>query len=121
MDVESILGRVPDAHLPHLLGRSDVLLLPYLRHKGGTGLLPLAEQAHLPAIVSDGGWLGCIADRAGAITIPMGNAGALAEALLTVAKGGAAPVCASKVDYATPGRFGSEVWSCLTETYLRGT
>lgn len=85
-DIELVNRYVSDDEVPGLFARADLVALPYLR-SSASGPLHLAMARGLPVVVTDVGGLGeAVADYEGAVTIPEGDAGALAAGIVRAAE-----------------------------------
>jgi glycosyltransferase involved in cell wall biosynthesis len=81
-----VLGPVSDAELESLYRAADVFALPSTKEGYGLAVLE-ALAAGLPAVVSDlEVFRGFLDDEASALLAPSGDAGALARALVRVAR-----------------------------------
>lgn len=63
LPVEFELGFQPETKFIDTLASADVVLLPYIRHRGGSGILALLDGARKHVVVSDYGWLGFVASK----------------------------------------------------------
>lgn len=108
------VGLVPPETLSSLLAATDVLVLPYRSHFGGSGFLGTAfDFRQLTVVCSDFGWLGHIAGSAGSILFRNGDAGDLATALEHALTERPRLDPARRLGYAEPGEFGRLIWSQL--------
>ena len=83
--------RLPGEELARLVGRSDVILAPYQRFVGSSGILMWAARMHRPVICQDYGLLGHLTRRHGlGLTADTTDAGALAGAIALAARRGSA-------------------------------
>jgi len=74
--------RVPDDEVPDLLGAADVVLLPYQRHLGSSGVLVRAAAAGTPVLGDGYGLLGAqIRRHALGITVDATQTGDLVRGL----------------------------------------
>lgn len=81
--------RLPEDELAHLVGRSDVILAPYQRFVGSSGILMWAARMRRPVICQDYGLLGHLTRRhALGLAVDTTDAGALAGAIALAVRRG---------------------------------
>jgi glycosyltransferase involved in cell wall biosynthesis len=108
------IGVVPPRQLSAVLAATDVLVLPYHSHFGGSGFLGTAfDFPDLTVVCSDFGWLGHIAGSAGSVLFRNGDAGDLANALEQALSERPRLDPARREGYAEPDSFGRLIWSLL--------
>jgi glycosyltransferase involved in cell wall biosynthesis len=111
------IGLVPPRTLSAVLAATDVLVLPYRSHFGGSGFLGSAfDFPDLTVVCSDFGWLGYIAGSAGSVLFRNGDAGDLARALERALAERPRLDPERRVGYAEPDCFGRLIWSLLPLT-----
>jgi glycosyltransferase involved in cell wall biosynthesis len=111
------LGVVPPQTLSAALAATDVLVLPYRSHFGGSGFLGTAfDFPGLTVVCSDFGWLGHIAGSAGSILFRNGDSGDLARALEQALTERPRLDPGRRLGYAEPDAFGRLIWSQLPLT-----
>jgi glycosyltransferase involved in cell wall biosynthesis len=112
-DVET--RTVSQQSLSGLLNATDVLVLPYRSHFGGSGFLGTAcEYPQLTVVCSDFGWLGHIAGAAGAVLFRNRSIDDLARALELALRERPGVASADRLGYAEAEEFGSLIWSSFT-------
>jgi glycosyltransferase involved in cell wall biosynthesis len=109
-DVET--HTVSQETLSGVLTSTDVLVLPYRSHYGGSGFLGTAfDFPHLTIVCSDFGWLGRIAETAGAVLYRNGSSDDLARALESALRERPRVAPGDRFGYAEPEEFGRLIWS----------
>lgn len=111
-DVEATLRQLSTEEFHDVLWSTDVVVLPYVRHLGSSGILGavLGTGRHR-VIASDYGWLGEIASTAGAVLFANGDPASLAEALRRAQSQG--PVGGPVPGFASISDFSRAVWDLL--------
>jgi glycosyltransferase involved in cell wall biosynthesis len=84
LPVTADLRRLDEEELQETVLSARIVLLPYLDHRGGSGLLSMLDGYHGAVVASDFGWLGQLAREAGAFTFRNGEASSLAASLVLV-------------------------------------
>ncbi len=111
------IGVVPPRTLSAVFGATDVLVLPYRSHFGGSGFLGTAfDFPGLTVVCSDFGWLGHIAGAAGSILFRNGDAGDLARGLERALAERPHLDPERRLGYAEADSFGKLIWSLLPLT-----
>jgi glycosyltransferase involved in cell wall biosynthesis len=109
------IGLVPPETLSSVLAATDVLVLPYRSHFGGSGFLGTAfDFPGLTVVCSDFGWLGHVAGAAGSVLFRNGDAGDLARALEQALAERPRLDAARRPGYAEPEGFGRLIWAQLS-------
>jgi glycosyltransferase involved in cell wall biosynthesis len=111
------VGVVPPQTLSAMLAATDVLVLPYRSHFGGSGFLGSAfDFPNLTVVCSDFGWLGYIAGSAGSVLFRNGDARDLARALEQALTERPHLDPGRRLGYTEPDSFGRLIWSQLPLT-----
>lgn len=110
-------GHVGQDDFDALLQRSDVVVLPYWRHRGSSGILASLTQTATPphVVLSDYGRLGQAGRRCGATMFRDGSAPDLARALTQAITGNAPRPSDEEAIFGSPDEFGQLVWRAVED------
>lgn len=104
--------QVPDSEFHALIGSAHVLLLPYVNHHGGSGLLgEVLVHGTATPVVSEFGWPAHVASRTRGITFRHGDASALAAAWCAALAEDRVDGTAISDYYLPEPDFGKKLWA----------